>query len=762
MKGAPLFPRLHVSDAEKGGPRPPPRNKMALYEQLSVATPRFTNSGSLPHKPSSSQGGGCERYAVSQFYTCPPPTASSTEKVQSCSPNTPLAGDVNFSSVNASEPFALTAECSSLPPHFFSKLKYSGRKKLDNEEVDNVVSGSVDSNLTPTSSIYQHNNVMKRLPCSIDPGCLTVLPRNGLSKTAAAMCSSPTQLNRASNLQLKGSNSKKLTLGSDSKDLTTENHVKSQRLCIDNLEVKMTSARNLTSQLLLGQKSKTDENSKSAVSCLGQDCQSNPVNDLENMCDMDVQLQQARSSGLQQESVGCSDGVPTEPNKRVEENLLSVRSESCSSTSIRYDCRSPKEIDKKNGGCDDEACMPFETDDVDRNDDTSEASLVQSVSGVEITSDDVVDIIGQQHFWKARRVILNQQRAFATQVFELHRLIEVQRLFAGLPNLLDENTDVRKPSRKPPNECILKAQIVKGKNDSQKQNQSSERADENSEENHRSNLQVAKGITKELAEYSSFLPPQSNCSSFSRNTPPALLPANNNAGPWSLHLPPGNQWLVPVMSPSEGLIYKPYAGPFPPNAGFMAQIYGGCGPNSTTSLECRFLNSSFGTHATLPQELNVHPAVHTFPSPTTFPSYCMPLPNQVNSTSAYNLTALPGTAILGQAEQFQCQSNSSNHGNQASSSCLGKFQAYKGSERHSSLGSHHSTNTQELGANQVSEGRTALPLFPMDSPIVKPLQNRSQQKTLIKVVPHNPISATASAARIFQSIQAERRQCDTS
>lgn len=48
----PMFPRLHVKDAEKGGPRAPPRNKMALYEQLSIPSQRFTSSdrvgGSLP------------------------------------------------------------------------------------------------------------------------------------------------------------------------------------------------------------------------------------------------------------------------------------------------------------------------------------------------------------------------------------------------------------------------------------------------------------------------------------------------------------------------------------------------------------------------------------------------------------------------------------------------------------------------------------------------------------------------------------------
>ena len=43
----PMFPRLHVNDTEKGGPRAPPRNKMALYEQLSIPSQRF-NTGVLP------------------------------------------------------------------------------------------------------------------------------------------------------------------------------------------------------------------------------------------------------------------------------------------------------------------------------------------------------------------------------------------------------------------------------------------------------------------------------------------------------------------------------------------------------------------------------------------------------------------------------------------------------------------------------------------------------------------------------------------
>lgn len=48
IKG-PMFPRLHVNDTERGGPRAPPRNKMAIYEQFSIPSQRF-NSSVMPLK----------------------------------------------------------------------------------------------------------------------------------------------------------------------------------------------------------------------------------------------------------------------------------------------------------------------------------------------------------------------------------------------------------------------------------------------------------------------------------------------------------------------------------------------------------------------------------------------------------------------------------------------------------------------------------------------------------------------------------------
>uniref|UniRef100_J3L153 Uncharacterized protein n=1 Tax=Oryza brachyantha TaxID=4533 RepID=J3L153_ORYBR len=54
----PLFPRLPVSDAVKGGgPRAPPRNKMALYEQFTVPSHRFSAPASSTVPSTGGRGG---------------------------------------------------------------------------------------------------------------------------------------------------------------------------------------------------------------------------------------------------------------------------------------------------------------------------------------------------------------------------------------------------------------------------------------------------------------------------------------------------------------------------------------------------------------------------------------------------------------------------------------------------------------------------------------------------------------------------------
>lgn len=65
----PMFPRLHVNDSEKGGPRAPPRNKMALYEQLSIPSQRFSHAV-MPHKPNNNIASSVPPSSMVTFENC--------------------------------------------------------------------------------------------------------------------------------------------------------------------------------------------------------------------------------------------------------------------------------------------------------------------------------------------------------------------------------------------------------------------------------------------------------------------------------------------------------------------------------------------------------------------------------------------------------------------------------------------------------------------------------------------------------------------
>ncbi|KAK6161929.1 hypothetical protein DH2020_001770 [Rehmannia glutinosa] len=205
----------------------------------------------------------------------------------------------------------------------------------------------------------------------------------------------------------------------------------------------------------------------------------------------------------------------------------------------------------------------------------SETSILDVVSELDMTPDDVVGVIGQKHFWKARRAIVkvtictsySQQRVFAVQVFELHRLIKVQRLIAESPHLLLEDSGYFDkpikplPVKKLPLDYAIKAipNVSKQKSDLEKPTRKKECSAEN---------------TVEKTSLSS-----------SQNGP-----SNDHNAIKSpcFNQPQGHQWLIPVMSPSEGLVYKPNPGP-----GFVGQSCGGCGPPGP--------NPSYGFPAPPPQ-----------------------------------------------------------------------------------------------------------------------------------------------------------------
>ncbi|KAI9161771.1 hypothetical protein LWI28_020524 [Acer negundo] len=696
---SPMFPRLHVNDTEKGGPRAPPRNKMALYEQLSIPSQRFTsgspsllslqsnNGSSLAPSMSSSNGGGYERSVFTQFCKSPAPPSILSEKVNLFSSggmklNTVMANQewksmkpANSQSFNATGPLSPTAKCNSFKPRNFSNFKSFLGKKLGDEDdfrvpSNNQLNRDRKFKLGKGSRLFVRNQ--------IEDNVKVFQPRQDLVERPASITSS-----RDRNLV----------------DVSS------------GWPLKVTNLKSLK---------------RTYSSMMNQETRSN------------VQLNQ--------EFLAARDEID-------KENVFKVRTESMS---LGDENSSPK-----NGLENGRECLG------DRHDDVSNTGMMDSISVLGLSPDDVVGVIGEKQFWKARRAIIDQQRVFAVQVFELHRLMKVQKLIARSPHLLlDDQLYMSKPHldmssvKKLPPKSILEASpqiIVKSKDNSQKPDLRIECEDENAVGNlplPSINNDTSKGLVTR----------QSNFGCYSGNAPPTPVTRNIKPSPWCFP-PPGNQWLVSVMSPSEGLVYKPYTGPCPPTAGFVAPFYGSCGPVSLTPAGGDFLSTAYGVPASHQQGIGILPGNPPL-GQTYFPPYGMPVMNpSISSSAVEQMSPFPGTQTkdnnlsVGDINfiiQNQSSCDMSSQMSLAISCCLGKFQASKESEVQGS--------TASSPAAERAKG-DALPLFPME-PIVQAesadqnAQTNEQQSRVIKVVPHNPRLATESAARIFQSIQEGRKQYD--
>lgn len=368
-------------------------------------------------------------------------------------------------------------------------------------------------------------------------------------------------------------------------------------------------------------------------------------------------------------------------------------------------------------------------------DNGSQTSRVDSVSDSGVSPDDVVRLIGLNHFWKARRAIVNQQRVFAVQVFELHRLIKVQKLIAESPDLLLEcstlvsksplkGASVKKPAARSAVKAI--AQVTKKIEDSRKLNQKIEHTAENA--------------VGELPVSSLQNPSQHITEGpFSAST----VPANDmRMVPWFFPQPTSQQWLVPVMSPSEGLVYKPYPGP-----AFSDRQFGGLMPFCPSPMGGNF----FG------------PTGMPFPGPVYFPPYGMPMISPVVSGSSVDqINHVSGSTPTAPMALQQTSCNMPTNKDGALSSGV-RMPPSKGSEWLGSSASSPVEKTQSVDVPPLPEGGDGQAVFPIAtcsqaSGVSSRQCEPDQPSKVIRVVPRNPRTATESATRILRSIQEERKQ----
>ncbi|KAF8023244.1 hypothetical protein BT93_F0677 [Corymbia citriodora subsp. variegata] len=684
----PMFPRLHVNDTEKGGPRAPPRNKMALYEQLSIPSQRFS-SGMLPLNPnnssnlvppaSSNQGSGSGRNMYFPLHLPPSTPTHLSERLNAgkaggASPANPLARVEMRKNAGDGDDFMVPVYVQS----------GTGQGKKNGNAGDNAP-----------------NYIVKiQSFCNDDP---------------------------------KRSSSVGLTSRQES-----------------NLDASIRSYRNVVSA----------ENGHRSLK--EADAPQNPVLASFSMSrGTDAQLQQGNGDGSQSEE-HVQDFESDETSRDIEKGVSSWQSHDTHLGETQRCLPEPNSFGKENLN---ETCGVLLMVDAGRNDDASEVSIADSASGLDISPDDVVGIIGQKHFWKARRAIVNQQRVFAVQVFELHRLIKVQKLIAGSPHLLIEDAS-----------GLGKTSLVNslGKKFCEDRNgrypsQTKSHKDELEKPGHQMECSAENAVGKTSISSVKSANQLSDYGPGMKNPPLAPLVPDMKMGPWGYPQSAGQQWLIPVMSPSEGLVYKPY-----PMPGFTGPACGGCGPCNSSPLMANIPNPAYGVplhhnHQGFGFPLGVPPPGHSY-----FPTYGMPVMSfNASGSSVEQTKQFSGPVKHGQTGQLSGgeinnlqRQNSSNIPKQRKGSVAHiKFQANKDSELQVSTASSPSEKPPEgLGNVQSSDGKEALPLFPV-APVVSEggsqLREADQPTRVIRSVPHNARSATESVARIFRSIQEERKQLDS-
>ncbi|KAG6782127.1 hypothetical protein NC652_008237 [Populus alba x Populus x berolinensis] len=754
---SPMFPRLHVNDAEKGGPRAPPRNKMALYEQLCIPSQRFSsgsgsmvpvppnNGSSLAPSISSSHGTGHERSVFTPVSKSPTPLHL-TEKlfyyssggVKSSalmtSQEEKFVEVTNDQSLNTSRPLSFSATCNSFQSHNVSEFKNFSWKKLGDEN-DSRFHSSAQSGSNLYCNNSQHSKDQENQHCL------------NLSFSVQFQNTTETQKKKTGTINVKEIDHMRIQI---------EDNGKVFEACQNSMEkfATVTSIKDKPSVSSPSGKIRSTKSLKRTYSSSNQEYRKNSVNVLKCLPGTNEQLNQELATMPDKTVIG--DNILVEYRVVTgRENPSKVRSELYSRALLQDDNRNRCGLEKRSKYHEDKQSGSLKAGDLERNDDAAETSMVDSVTALEITPDDVVGVIGEKQFWKARRAIVNQQRVFSVQVFELHRLIKVQKLIAGSPHLLHEDSFyVGRASmkvsqiNKVPSKCAM---IVKPKDHSQKQHTaySADIAGEN----------VVGKLPLPSTNDETSKEPISQRSNYSVSAPPAPVATTTKPSPWS-YPPPGNQWLVPVMSPSEGLVYKPYAGPCPPVSRFMAPVYDSCGPISLAPGGGDFLNAAYSVSGSNHEEIGILPGNPHF-GQTFFQPFSMPVMNPSICDSAVGQISPPigpqskdNQLAVGDINfniPLQSSCNMSNQMSRVISCCAENFHGLKESEIQGS----------SAGSLSKMPKANALPLFPVEPTLQASYPNaqtNEPQARVIKVVPHNSRSATESAARIFQSIQEERKQ----
>lgn len=416
----PLFPRLHVNETEKAGPKAPPRNKMALYEQFTVPSHRFVQPTQTSPTTAIQQQQYGSGYPYMPYYISSVPYANANNNVQaypqpsqvtSSSAVTGCSMVVNdesqkahrFHKVGNLSPCKVprgwtqaSAECitSDAPEQRekfgSSPINYMGEptKAFGNAPTERPYTS--DSLHEAISTLKEGMEVMHQR-CdgrSVDgrDGSKLLSSDVSVSLNRSTPSTKPTKEGFLAKLPTGGSGYKQ---DSVTQALTADGHCSmhpgtfsEHRSSEDSEPILATDSQNLS--VMEGQVSRfafmSNETSRT----------------------------QSHYSALQ---TSLSDVKKEDTSRGVDLG--------------NHDNKSAEELNKKHVVSQPACSGRFSVNPAD-------------VTPV-IKPKDVILAIGQQQFWKARKTLLRQQRIFSEQVFQLHKLIMIQQLLAETPGtLIDE------------------------------------------------------------------------------------------------------------------------------------------------------------------------------------------------------------------------------------------------------------------------------------------------------------------------------------
>ncbi|KAJ0248213.1 Protein EARLY FLOWERING 3 [Hirschfeldia incana] len=384
-------------------------------------------------------------------------------------------------------------------------------------------------------------------------------------------------------------------------------------------------------------------------------------------------------------------------------------------------------------------------------------SMVDSVSSVDVSPDDVVGVLGQKRFWRARKAIANQQRVFAVQLFELHRLIKVQKLIAASPDVVLDDISylgkVAAPVKKLlPSGFIVKPPLPQAL---KRRSSDSEKTDQHKMECSAENVVV--GRLSNQGDHHHHQP--SNYMPFATNQPPANGCYYPPPPPQAPQGGGNQQWLIPVMSPSEGLIYKPHPGP-----GHTGPV---CGGYYGHFMPAPMVMGNFMGGGGGGQPPPFHPGMG-FPSHGNgyFPPYIMPSmmnpyysgqpPHQPNEQM--NNIQQQQSSVNEAASQQQQPTRSHPRARKSRQGSTGSSR--EGNSGKNSFRPFSAVNDDDKIDNTPEEMMTTTTTT--TTTVTQTTRDGAGVTRVIKVVPHNANLASENAARIFRSIQEERKQYDDS